>query len=87
MAKFFRFTIDLGFTMVNTCYPMSIEEEPDGSLAPVYAATAEDALVNFNRWEKALLLKALFETAVKFRSEIRIFSPQNFSVRLIPVLR
>jgi len=77
LAKFFRFTIDLGFTMVNTCYPMSIEEEPDGSLAPVYAATAEDALVNFNRWEKALLLKALFETAVKFRSKIRIFSPRT----------
>jgi len=77
LAKFFRFVIDLGFTMVNTCYPMNIEEEQDGFLAPVYAATSASDLVSFNRLEKALLFKALFETVPKFRSKIRIFSPRT----------
>jgi len=77
LAKFFRFVIDLGFTMVNTCYPMNIEKEQDGFLAPVYAATSASSLVSFNRLEKALLFKALFETVPKFRPKIRIFSPRT----------
>ena len=51
--KFYRLTADLGFTIVNTCYPMSIDtaEQADG-LSAVYAATAVDDIVRFSRPEK-----------------------------------
>ncbi|MFO7635228.1 MAG: glycosyltransferase, partial [Caldilinea sp.] len=54
LGRFYRFVETLGFTMVNTCYPMSVETATaaDG-LAPVYAATAADAVVRYRRAEKA----------------------------------
>lgn len=74
--RFYRFVIDLGFTMVNTCYPMSIgDEETAQGLDPVYAATAADDIVRFTAAEKARLFQALMETTPRFRDKIRIFSP------------
>ncbi len=74
---FYRFVINLGFTIVNSCYPMSLQPEAGvGSLNPVYAASSEDAVVRYTAAEKALLFKALLDTIPEFRSRIRIFSPR-----------
>jgi len=73
---FHDFVIGMGFTMVNNCYPMSIEDNgKDAGLNPVYAASSEDCLVKFSVAEKAALFKALLETLPEFRSRIRLFSP------------
>ncbi len=75
--RFYRFVIGLGFTIVNTCYPMSVDEESDGdALQSVYAATSTDRIVRFSPEEKSLLFRALMETIPEFRSQIRIFSPR-----------
>lgn len=74
--RFYQSVRDLGFTIVNTCYPMSIgEAELAGGMNAVYAATADDAVVRFTPSEKAMLYKALLHTIPKHRSSVRIFSP------------
>jgi MoaA/NifB/PqqE/SkfB family radical SAM enzyme len=74
--KFYEFVIGLGFTTVNSCYPISIQSDREADdLKATYAASSEDRVVRFNRSEKALLLKALLDTVPAFRSRIRIFSP------------
>lgn len=75
---FYRFAVEMGFTIVNSCYPMSLDaaEEGEGGLSAVYAASAVDPVIRFSRGEKALLFKALLETIPEFRSRIRIFSPR-----------
>ena len=76
--KFYRFVCDLGFTIVNCCYPMSID--PDDTLtglSAVYAATARNPVVNFSRTEKAMIFKALSDTIPLYRSQIRIFTPRT----------
>lgn len=75
--RFFPFMADMGFTMVSTCYPMSVDEnETSSDLNPVYGATSKAALVHFSRQEKAVLFDTLLETLPRFRDRIRIFSPQ-----------
>ena len=63
--------------MVNTCYPMSLDDETEPGLSAAYAATSTDQVVRFNRLEKALLFQALFEVIPEFRRQIRIFSPRT----------
>lgn len=76
--RFYQFVCELGFTMVNCCYPMSIPDRETGAgLTPVYAATATDDVINFSRMEKALLFHALSETIPSHRSRIRIFTPRT----------
>jgi len=76
--RFYRFVIDLGFTMVNTCYPMSVgDPETEGGLDAVYAATAVGDIVRFTSAEKVLLFRALREVIAEFRSRLRIFSPMT----------
>jgi hypothetical protein len=76
--------MDLGFTMVNSCYPMSVEAvSSDSGLSPVYAATSLDPVVRFSPVEKGLLYKALFDTIPRFRSRVRIFSPRTSLYTLI----
>ena len=76
--EFYRFVIDLGFTLVNSCYPMSSnDDQTTDHLRPVYAATSTDRLVSFSRDEKVLLFKAALDAISEFRSKIRIFSPQS----------
>ena len=77
LGQFYRFVESLGFTMVNTCYPMSVPAGPDGQgLDPVYAATAADRLVRFRRAEKAVLFAVLSETIAAWRGRLRIFTPR-----------
>ena len=77
--EFYCFVIKLGFTMVNSCYPMSIDHKgkDDFGLRPVYAANSNSSIVSFSAVEKALLFKALLETTTEFRHQIRLFSPRS----------
>ena len=74
-TNFFRFAADLGFSIANVCYPMSIETQPGDDLDAVYAATATSSIVSFSVQEKALLFDALGQAVLKSRSRLRIFSP------------
>ncbi|MEZ4526587.1 MAG: radical SAM protein [Desulfobacterales bacterium] len=81
--SFYRFAIDLGFTIVNSCYPMSFSGSDSDSLQAVYAAGSDDRVVNFLAAEKILLFQALSDTIPEFRSQIRIFSPRTSLYALI----
>jgi MoaA/NifB/PqqE/SkfB family radical SAM enzyme len=75
-SQFYRFIIDLGFTISSICYPMSVDNNGDGSdLKPVYAANSEEDVVRFSTEEKIWLYKALLETVPDFRARLRIISP------------
>lgn len=80
--KFYRRVGDLGFTIVNACYPMSVDEAA-GGLEAVYGATSEAELVKFSRQERPLVFKALFDTIPHYRSKLRIFSPRSSLFSLI----
>jgi Predicted Fe-S oxidoreductases len=69
--NFYRFVIELGFTMVNTCYPMSTQE----NLETVYGAASGSSIITFSKEEKVQIFQALMDTIPKFRSKIRIFTP------------
>ena len=74
--RFFRQVTRMGFTIANTCYPMSIEDtDSDGGLQAVYAATAGEAVVRFTREEKKALFQALAATVTRHRPYLRIFTP------------
>ncbi len=76
--EYYRAAVGLGFTMVNACYPMSVDAgQRAGDLDPVYAATSADRAVRFERAEKAILYKALMEVIPEYRGRIRIFSPRT----------
>lgn len=74
-SRFYQTAVDLGFTIANACYPMSVETDSD-SLDPVYQASAADRVIKFSKVEKKKVFKALMDTIPKFRDKIRIFSPQ-----------
>ncbi len=71
---FYTFVVDMGFTIVNSCYPMSVD--PDEHPEAVYSAGSPDRVVRFSKDEKVQLYRALFETIPEFRRSIRIFSPR-----------
>lgn len=74
--KFYQRAIDLGFTIVNTCYPMSVNTtENDSKLSAVYGATTVEDIVRFTANENQMLFNALMLTIRRYRSKIRIFSP------------
>ena len=76
LDRFYTFVEELGFTMVNTCYPMSLDApESEAGLEAAYAATTTDRVVRFSRREKAMLFKALLDTVPQVRPRIRVFSP------------
>jgi len=80
---FYTFVEGLGFTTVNTCYPMSINaHERQSGLNPVYAATAAENVVRFEPDEKAMLYKALLEVILRYRDRLRIFTPLS-SIHLL----
>jgi len=81
--KYYQYLLDLGFTMVNACYPMSIDPTEEGSLKAVYGATSVDGVVQFTRQEKALLFGALLEVIPEFRGKIRIFTPRTALYALV----
>lgn len=74
---FYRQVLRLGFTVVNCCYPMSVESEPEAGLLAVYRASSADDVVNFRRDEKALLFAALSQAVAEFRSRLRVFTPRS----------
>ncbi|BBO89057.1 radical SAM protein [Desulfosarcina ovata] len=74
--RFYQRAVDLGFTMANACYPMSIDvPECEQGLSAVYAATTVADIVRFTPGEKRMLFKALAGAIRRFRGKIRIFSP------------
>ncbi|MBL4903913.1 MAG: radical SAM protein, partial [Desulfocapsa sp.] len=82
--KFYKFTLDLGFTTTSACYPMSHEEEgteeehAQGESShdiSTYGATSTDRVIHFSPREKGLIFQALYETIPEFRSRLRIFTP------------
>lgn len=75
LQKFYRRVIDMGFTILNTCYPMSVDSDSTGGMQAVYAATAADRVVRFSAEEKAVLFHILMKCVLQFRNQIRIFSP------------
>jgi MoaA/NifB/PqqE/SkfB family radical SAM enzyme len=74
--RFYQRAVDLGFTMANACYPMSIDPPEDRQgLSAVYAATTVADIVRFTPSEKTELFRALACAIQAFRGKIRIFSP------------
>jgi hypothetical protein len=74
--QFFRRTEDLGFTMVNLCYPMSrFDDDRHANLAAVYGATSHDDAVAFSPKEKVVLYRALKDAITEVRPALRIFTP------------
>ncbi|WDP88459.1 MAG: radical SAM protein [Desulfobacter sp.] len=75
-AAFYQKVINMGFTIANACYPMSMDDAEDkAGLNAVYAAASPDRVVCFSPVEKALLFKALMDTIPGYRTKLRIFSP------------
>jgi MoaA/NifB/PqqE/SkfB family radical SAM enzyme len=75
-TKFYSFAHNIGFTMVNACYPMSNSTDSEELKSNVYGAASSSSVISFSRDEKALLFQALFETIPKFRGKLQIFSPR-----------
>lgn len=80
-SRFYHLAEDLGFTIVNACYPMSdAGEDPAVSSKELdtrlYGAASKDSMIVFTKEEKRLLFKALYETIPQFRDRLRIFSPR-----------
>ena len=51
-GAFYRLVVDLGFTIVNSCYPMSIAPaDGDSPLRAVYGASSTDRVISFTRAE------------------------------------
>lgn len=79
--QFYQFVYDLGFTIVNACYPMSggdcsEDQRAESINTSIYGAASTNSIINFSDQEKALIFKALFETIPKYRGKLRIFSPR-----------
>jgi len=81
-ARFYQRAVDLGFTIINMCYPMSVDPDQDDQLA-IYSATSVDRIVRFRPDEKLPLFQALYDTVPQFRSKIRIFTPLTSVLALV----
>lgn len=75
-SSFYDCVLNLGFTMVNACYPMSSSSESNSFESNVYGAASTSDVISFTREEKALMFKALYNTIPKYRGKLRIFSPR-----------
>jgi hypothetical protein len=76
LDRFFNFAADLGFSIANVCYPMSLAENADqDDLQAVYGATSVDRVVSFSAHEKALLFDTLAQVIKAKRHRLRIFAP------------
>lgn len=73
----------MGFTIVNFCYPMSVESEPEQGLPAVYRASSADDVVRFRRDEKVILFQAMSDVVAEFRHRIRIFTPRAMLESLV----
>ena len=75
-SQFYERVIHMGFTIVNACYPMSVDTHAT-DLDTVYQASATDDIVRFTPGEKKMIFKALYDTIPRYRHRIRIFSPRT----------
>ena len=76
LRTFYDNAIELGFTMSNVCYPMSIDRDSSSNgLEAVYEAAAENRIVAFDREEKGALFRALLDVVPEYRAKLRIFTP------------
>jgi len=75
LRAFFSLVLNLGFTMANVCYPMSISEENGERLTAVYGAGSSSPLVDFPAEDKVLLFRALLRVIPEYRHKLRIFTP------------
>lgn len=72
--RFYSHIHDLGFTIVNACYPMDMDDESESS---VFTATSKDRFIRFSRTEKIQLFRAMFDVIPEFRDKLRIFTPRS----------
>lgn len=72
--KFYGFVDNLGFTIVNACYPMDFDDAGEHA---VYTATSVDNFIKFSPEEKLPLFKAMYDTIPEFRHRLRIFTPRS----------
>ncbi len=84
LRSFFSLVANLGFTIVNFCYPMSVDTDEKG-LEAVYPASSVESVIRFSKKEKSLLFKALLNTVPQYRSALRIFSPLSSLYTLLQV--
>lgn len=80
--RFYDTVADLGFTMTNACYPMSLPEA-DTATDAVYTATSTADMIRFTRQEKVQLFKALYDVIPRRRHALRIFTPRTSLLALI----
>lgn len=74
--SFYQRAVNLGFTIANTCYPMSVDAgEAELGLNAVYGAAAVEDIVRFTPAEKTMMFTALMAAIRQFRSKLRIFTP------------
>lgn len=76
-GRFYQRMVDMGFTIVNMCYPMSVDPDSEAATTAVYSATAMDAIIRFSNEEKLAMFRALYDTVPEYRSKIRIFTPMT----------
>lgn len=81
--RFLQRAVDMGFTIVNFCYPMSVESDPSSGLTAAYRASSADDVVRFTPEEKIELFSAMFEVIQRYRSKIRIFTPRSMLFELV----
>lgn len=80
---FFRFAKNLGFTIANACYPMSVSKDNDKNLSAVYGADSSNNVVCFDEAEKLNIYRALMDQIPNHRSSMRIFTPTSSLYSLI----
>ncbi|SMC78878.1 radical SAM protein [Papillibacter cinnamivorans] len=80
--KFYAFVIEMGFTMVNACYPMSVDDA-SGELSAVYGATSVSDVIRYSGAEHVQVFRALLDTIPEYRAKIRIFSPRTSVLALM----
>ncbi len=62
LEQFYDRMISMGFSMINTCYPMSAkyDNNPANGTSAVYAAASDNFVVNFSPEEKAMIFKGKY---------------------------
>lgn len=72
-SDFYQRILDMGFSMTNCCYPMSIDPK---ELNAIYGANSPEPITSFSPLEKTLIFKALMDVIPPYRNQIRIFTPR-----------
>ena len=70
---FYQRVEEIGFTIVNACYPMTFDNDQDHT---VYTATSDGDFVAFTPQERLWLFRAMFDVIPEFRHRLRIFTPR-----------